>query len=174
MDFSCQWGWVIQDIFPHRDSLKFYGYISYLTVSPVATQCDAVAVFHLFLSDWKQVLFLQNSFLYRQFTAPNIATAALGCTRIAQRQRLSNSGLTERERTNTSNHSSFRLKNASVLALAGLCQISVSVSEMWPTKSQALLNTVRIHIDTELELLALEWQSVTLMRAFVFPEKCSV
>lgn len=57
MDFSCQWGWVMQDISPQRGSLKFNGYISYQTGSPLATQCDAAAVFHLFLSDWKQVCF---------------------------------------------------------------------------------------------------------------------
>lgn len=41
----------MQNISPQRDSLKFNGYISYQTGSPVAKQCDAAAVFHLFLSD---------------------------------------------------------------------------------------------------------------------------
>lgn len=47
----------MQDISPQRGSLKFNGYISYQTGSPLAMQCDAAAVFHLFLSDWKQVCF---------------------------------------------------------------------------------------------------------------------
>lgn len=47
----------MQDISPQRDSLKFNGYISYQRGRLVATQCDAAAVFHLFLSDWKQVCF---------------------------------------------------------------------------------------------------------------------
>lgn len=47
----------MRDISPQRGSLKFNGYISYQTGSPLATQCDAAAVFHLFLSDWKQVCF---------------------------------------------------------------------------------------------------------------------
>lgn len=47
----------MQDISPQGDSLKFNGYSSYQSGSPVATQCDAAAVFHLFLSDWKHVCF---------------------------------------------------------------------------------------------------------------------